>query len=332
LDRSIRFFVRDSEPILEMTEKPMTAREPLTARDRMMQHKKPTPIGYCVVPVRVAGAARNLSLGLIPANTQAARAGELIIRAGDLVEKLTFFMHIKKGLRFNFACAIDFAATNRPPSDPKSLHYLRFKHSNVYERIIESIGSVVEQYSIKQVCHAWGFAAKLNRQLSQTIPLLTETGDSDLVGVHQLLASYTALIEKLHFDQPVAIVPSTQEVLKQIQKNTELSEYSVFLILLQDDPVDLAAFVMLVWDHQHDPISILIFGLGNATFQQLLGRFKMGATHRDENGRTFERDVVRFLRYNEWGQDNECQMISTALSHLQQEAIGWFEDISGMTS
>jgi hypothetical protein len=241
-------------------------------------------------------------------------------------------MRIKKGLRFTFACAIDFAATNRPPNDPKSLHYLRFKHANTYERIIESIGSVVEQYSTTQIFRAWGFAAKLNRQLSQTIPLLTEAGDCDLVGVHQLLASYAALIEKLHFDQPVAIVPSTQEVLKQIQKNTELREYSVFLILLQDDPVDLAEFVRLLWDHQHDPISILIFGLGNAMFHQLLARFKMGTTHRDESGRAWERDVVRFVRYNDWGQDNEAQMIATALSHLQQEAIGWFEDVTGMTS
>jgi hypothetical protein len=76
----------------------------------------------------------------------------------------------------------------------------------------------------------------------------------------------------------------------------------------------------------------LIFGLGNATFQQLLGRFKMSTTHRDESGRAFGRQVVRFLRYNEWGQDNEAQMISIALSHLQQEAIEWFEDITGLTS
>jgi predicted transcriptional regulator len=88
-----------------------------------------------------------------------------------------------------------------------------------YEHIIEAIGSVVEQQSTKQVCHNWGFAERLNRQLSQGIPLLTEDGDCDLVGVHQLLASYTTVIVKLHFGQSVAIIPSTQEVLKQIQKN-----------------------------------------------------------------------------------------------------------------
>jgi hypothetical protein len=302
--RQIRLLVRDAEP-----------GQPVQ------------PIGYLDLPVQLLGTARNLHLGLIPSNPLSARAGSILIRAASLTERLTFYGHVQRGLRFSFACSIDFASGNRPASDTKSLHYLLFKHPNAYERIIEAIGGVVEQYSNHRTCYAWGFGARINRQLSQAIPLVNEAGSLKLIGVTQMLGAYAALIEKLQFDGPAEILPSFNQALELVKATTNAKEYLVFLILIHADPADLQAFADAVHANQGEPFSIVIIGVGNNAFPKVLDKFRASKARSLEDELEFDR--VTFLKYADFGQENIAQMISTALLTIPDEAIRWLEDQAG---
>jgi hypothetical protein len=301
--RRIRLLVQDAEP-----------RRPVVG------------IGYVDVQVQAAGEARNWHMGLIPSDPKVARAGSIIIRAGNLVERLTFFGHVQRGLRFGLAVAIDFSSGNRPMSDPKSLHYIVFKHPNAYERIIEAIGMVVEQYSATQTCYAWGFAAKLKRQLSQAIPITNEAGSSALAGVHQLLTSYAALVEKLQFDGPIHVTPTLEEAVTLVRAAPDWHEYLLFLILLHDDPSDLPAFLQCLWRNQKLPFTVLIIGVGSNRFPLLSEKFRSGSVQVDDQGREYDRELVKFIKYAEYRGENIAQMVSLALFTLRDEAVRWMED------
>jgi hypothetical protein len=299
--RQIRLLVRDSEP-----------------------GRPPVSIGYLDISVQTLGTARNLHLGLIPANQLAARAGSILIRAASLTERLTFYGHIQRGLRFCFACAIDFASGNRPASDTKSLHYLLFKHPNAYEKIMSAIGGVVEQYSNHRLCQAWGFGAKLNRQLSQTSPLVNETGSPKLAGVFSLLNAYAAIIEKLQFDGPAELLPSFNQALQGIQDQGEIKEYLVFLVMIHADPVDLSKFLEAVHAHQSSPVSVVIVGIGTNSFARALEKFRPSKLRAMEED--MEIDRIVFLRYVDFGAEGLPQMTSTALLAVPDQAIRWLED------
>jgi hypothetical protein len=226
------------------------------------------------------------------------------------------------------AVGIDFSAGNRPASDPKSLHYIVFKHPNSYERIIEAIGSVVEQYSATQMCYAWGFGARLKRVLSQSIPLLNEAGSPQLAGIHQLLTSYVALVEKLQFDGPIEIAPVLDEVVRLAQAGRENRHYLVFLILLQDDPSDLPVFLQTLWTNQKLPFTVLIIGVGTNPFPLLSDRFRSGSVQTDSQGREYDRELVRFMKYSDFRAENMSQLVSLALFSLRDEAVRWMEDMT----
>lgn len=301
--RSIRLLVQDAQP-----------------------GKRLKPIGHVDIPMKVVCEARNLQLGLIPANPLMARVGSIIIRASSMVERLTFYGHIQKGMRFHFACAIDFAATNRPVSDMKSLHYLLFKHPNAYEKCIEAIGGIVDQYSDTHVCRGWGFAARLNRQLSHQIPLVDEHGNEELVGVNQVLSAYQTIVEKLQFDKPVAILPSTVQAMKLLGDEDDGKTYLVFLLMIQDDPIDISQFVEYLYANQNKGISIVIIGIGDNPFTKMEERFQPGMPRRNSAGKEFDRDFVSFFKYRDFGDENITQMTSTAMFSVSDQAIHWIEN------
>lgn len=284
-------------------------------------------IGHVDVVVEKVGTFRNKQLKLIPAQKNMARAGAIIIRAADIVERLTFFAHLKQGLRFHFACGIDFAAANRPASDKKSLHYILFKHPNAYEKCIESIGEIVEQYSASQVCFAWGFSARINRQLSHEIPLVSETGQEKLLGVSSMLGAYASVVEKLQFDRPVCVLPSTMKAMRLITGQTKPHDYLVYLLLVQEDPSDLAQFIDYLHANQHQPISIVIIGIGNQGFPKMEERLREGQM-KNGDGASFFRELVTFLKYKDFDSDNLAQMAATALDTVPEQAMQWVENNS----
>ena len=287
------------------------------------------PIGHVDLTVKTAGEARNLRLGLIPADPMAARAGSVIIRAGTLTERLTFFGHLQKGLRFNISCAIDFSTHNRRLRDPKSYHYSSHDQKTPYEIALNAIGGVVEQYSEQQICFGWGFAAKIDRQLSHTIELTDESGNANLHGVSQLVNAYSSIFDKISFDNPIAVCPSTNAALLRVKGKKDPKAYLVHILMISDDPTDLNQFCDLLFANQYEPISIIIIGIGESDFSKTEEKFRPSLPHKNTSGHEFDRDFVTFIKYNNFGPDNLPQMVSTALFSVPEQAMHWV-DISSL--
>ena len=260
---------------------------------------------------------------LKPFNKNVARAGNIIIRSAYLFERLTFFGQLRSGLRFNFACAIDFAASNRPPRDPKSLHYTSFGQLNAYQATISAIGSAVEPYSDGRPFHAWGFGAKYNRILSHCFPLMLN-GNKDLNGLKELQNAYWSIFENIVFDRPICVVPSTTQAITQVKGSKNPADYLVFLVMIDGVPTDLDEFVDLLYVNQMEPISVIIIGIGEADFAPLEEKFTPGNL-RNSNNQIFERDVACFLRFNNFGMNALDLLMSSAMFAVPDQAVHWVD-------
>ena len=75
-----------------------------------------------------------------------------------ITEEITFLDYIKSGTQMHFAVAIDFTASNGPPRDPQSLHFLDIYggRPNPYEIALRSVGEIIQHYDSSGMFPAFG--------------------------------------------------------------------------------------------------------------------------------------------------------------------------------
>lgn len=83
-------------------------------------------------------------------------SGVLRVDKNSMAEGVTFLDYILNGTQMHFAVAIDFTASNRVHTDPKSLHYLCEDRMNNYEIALRSIGETLQHYDSDQLFPAFG--------------------------------------------------------------------------------------------------------------------------------------------------------------------------------
>lgn len=96
-------------------------------------------------------------------------SGLLKVAKIEIAEEITFIDYIRYGTQMHFGVAIDFTASNKPPNDPKSLHYLSENRMNSYEIALRGVGQIIEQYSNAPMFPAFG------KQLIVTVICLLQT-------------------------------------------------------------------------------------------------------------------------------------------------------------
>lgn len=78
-----------------------------------------------------------------------------------ITEEVSFLDYIRSGTQMHFAVAIDFTASNGPPNDPQSLHFLSpYDHKpNPYEIALRSVGEIIQHYDSIGMFAAFGMSS-----------------------------------------------------------------------------------------------------------------------------------------------------------------------------
>ena len=74
----------------------------------------------------------------------------------------TFLDYIKAGVRICLSIGIDFTGSNGHPLDDGTLHCIKGKTPNDYERAIRYCGDIVSYYDYDQLIPVYGFGAIVN--------------------------------------------------------------------------------------------------------------------------------------------------------------------------
>lgn len=83
-------------------------------------------------------------------------SGILELISISISEEVSFLDFIRSGTQVHFAVAIDFTASNKPPTDPNSLHHLNPQRPNSYEIALKSVGEIIQHYDTSRMYPAFG--------------------------------------------------------------------------------------------------------------------------------------------------------------------------------
>jgi len=121
-------------------------------------------------------------------------AGALLLKEMAVTEEISFIDYIKSGTQMHFAVAIDFTASNGPPRDPQSLHFLDTfgGKPNLYEIALRSVGEIIQQYDSAGMFPAFGFGAKVppNGDVSHLFPLNGSSSHPYCSSVSEIITHY----------------------------------------------------------------------------------------------------------------------------------------------
>jgi hypothetical protein len=164
----------------------------------------------------------------------------------QVCSKPSFLDYIRAGTEISFVVAVDFTASNRPPSDPFSLHYLHPSGAPTpYEQALLGVGRVLEYYDSDRQYPAYGFGGQYsNNPVSHCFPL---NGQPDAVcaGIQGIQQAYRAALGAWQLSGPTLFAPVIKAASAYAAQPTPHLRYTVLLILTDGIILDMQVGVGL---------------------------------------------------------------------------------------
>ena len=121
----------------------------------------------------------------------------------------------------NFSVAIDFTASNGPPSQPHSLHFFDANRGgeNQYTTALRSVGEIIQDYDSDRQFPALGFGARVppRGDVSHEFFLTLRPEQPFCAGVDGLLQAYWQAIQVVQLYGPTNFAPVINHVAKFAQ-------------------------------------------------------------------------------------------------------------------
>ena len=99
--------------------------------------------------------------------------------------------------------------------------------------------------------------------------------------------------------------------------------YSVFLIITDGEIHDMDETKQLIIDASDLPISIIIIGVGHEAFENMKELDSDGGLLRDSRGRTAKRDIVQFVKFNEYAASGPTALAEEVLREVPDQLVGY---------
>lgn len=229
--------------------------------------------------------------------------GCLILKDITVTEEITFIDYIKSGTQMHFAVAIDFTASNGPPRDPHSLHFLDTfgGKPNPYEIALRAVGEIIQQYDSAGMFPAFGFGAKLppNGEVSHQFSLNGNHSHPYCSSISEILTHYRNCLATVTLYGPTnfsLVIHNTAQIASKFQDG---KHYFILLIITDGIISDMHHTKNALIDASGLPISIIIVGVGNADFAAM-DELDSDDIRLSVDGRYAERDIVQFVPLNKF--------------------------------
>ncbi|KAL3082796.1 hypothetical protein niasHS_010598 [Heterodera schachtii] len=252
-----------------------------------------------------------------------------------LQREFSFLDFVSRGMQLEFAVSVDLTASNGEVTRPSSLHYVNSCQLNQYECAISAVLEICEHYNRSKLFEAYGFGAKIPPAfaVSHMFPLRLNNNESVMYGVAGVLEAYRYAVLNTHLFGPTNFAPTIREFIHKTSKfPRDGSRYQVLLILTDGVITDMQNTVRAIVDASHQPMSIIIIGIGADEFA------KMDALDADDrilsvDGHTAVRDIVQFVPFREfflgadWAQNASSALCQEYLkSALAKEVLAELPD------
>mmetsp|Transcript_28397 Transcript_28397/g.46009 ORF Transcript_28397/g.46009 Transcript_28397/m.46009 type:complete len:170 (-) Transcript_28397:102-611(-) len=110
---------------------------------------------------KIASESQTIELSKSKGAPAGSAKGILTIPTCQVVKVPSCLEYIAGGCEISLIVAIDFTASNGPPSSPDSLHFNTMGGRNQYQRAILAVGEILANYDTDKLIPAYGFGAQL---------------------------------------------------------------------------------------------------------------------------------------------------------------------------
>lgn len=244
----------------------------------------------------------------------------------------TFTEFIAGGCEISLVAAIDFTASNGDPMNPSSLHFISPSGAyNSYQNAIASVGSVLQPYDTDQMYPVYGFGAKI-RQADGAFSAVQHCfpvygGGVEVHGVDGLLQAYKDCLNNVMLSGPTLFGPlinATSQIAAGSNCRQDKQIYTILLIITDGVINDMDATISSIIGASHQPMSIIIVGVGNADFSSMQTLDGDNALLRS-GANVAARDIVQFVSYKKFVNGAPSELASSVLAEVPSQLLKYME-------
>ena len=259
---------------------------------------KRTLIGSCDTSLNELLRDPKQKLALTRKNSQknnkpGKQVGYLKVQLIEIERKTSFLDFISAGMQLCFHVAIDFTASNGNINLPSSLHYQQT--TNQYIEALWNVGQICEDYDTDKLITAYGFGAKVNKQVSHDFNL-NLTDDANCNGIIGVLQAYCKAASYIEFFGPTNFSPIINKISDVAEKQETIDKYHILLILTDGMISDMGLTKKALIRASRLPVSIIIVGVGNGNFDSMVELDSDNEMLMFQDLRA-DRDIVQFVAY-----------------------------------
>ena len=242
---------------------------------------------------------------------------------------LTFTDYLKEGLNISLMIGIDFSLSNKKPTDPSSLHYLKPDSLNVYQQVILAIGEILGRYNHSKRFSAFGLGAKrINAtasSVSHFFPLKDNAKNPFFNSFEELFEAYKSTLADITFSGITLYAPVLKQIVDYSESRYKANPYNYTIVLLVTDGVihDLQETKDEIVRASSLPVSIIIVGVGYNDFSAMEA---LDADHTplvNSKGQVMARDIVQFVPFNRFA-NHPIMLRHEVLEELPEQVTSFY--------
>ncbi|KAK5575221.1 hypothetical protein RB653_010477 [Dictyostelium firmibasis] len=239
-----------------------------------------------------------------------------------LVGQPTFIDYLSGGCEINLIVAIDCTASNGSPSSSTSLHYHTPAYPSQYAKSILSVGSVLAPYDSDGNIEVLGFGGTYKGSTSHCFQFGPK---KEVRGVEGVLLTYGEVIPTMSLSYPTNFKDIINYASKKSLEGVSLKsqKYTILLILTDGEISDMGDTIHeIVKASKNSPLSIVIIGVGDASFDNMNKLDGDDGGLSDSSGQIASRDIVQFVPFNNFSANPELLAAET-LCEIPQQLLGF---------
>ncbi|KAF4524328.1 hypothetical protein B566_EDAN005386 [Ephemera danica] len=227
-------------------------------------------------------------------------SGEIHLKGFSLQQRVySFTDYIRGGLQLECVIAIDFTSSNKNRNTSENHHFVDPDYQNPYQQVMRALAENMQDYDSDKMFHVLGFGAKLpDGRVSHNFNVSMDDANPQVSGVEGIFAAYRSCLEKIELYGPTHFAEVINHVSGLAKKHeAESLHYCVLLILTDGIVDDEKETIKAIVSASSLPISIVIVGIGNADFKNMVKLDADKIALNSEDGTRAKRDIVQFVSY-----------------------------------
>jgi hypothetical protein len=248
----------------------------------------------------------------------------IVINNSQLSQQYSFIDYIKNGVQLALSIGIDFTASNGQIDDPNSLHRIIPGQYNDYEQAIRSCGLIIAFYDYDQLIPVYGFGAVVNNNPKPNMCFnINFQPNPSIYTIDNVIEEYRNCLRKVILAGPTEFSPMIRNEINSIKEENNPLIYHVLMILTDGVIVDQQATIDSVIEASFLPFSLIIIGIGNDHFQEMIELDGDDAPLISSNGVKRLRDCVQFVPFNRY-RNNEEELASQVLAEIPRQIVEYY--------